>query len=173
VLREPVDGSDPVIAGFRQQVRAVSVGVTQILRRAVVEGTDLIVEGAHAVPGFLDLPGRDEAIVAPLVITVDDEHIHRSHFVARAQDARRRGHERYLESFDDIRKIQQYIAALAVEHGVSVVPSYSLDTTVARVMELVVSATTDQPGPRPAPTDVIVTHHPDPDPGRTQVPGRI
>jgi 2-phosphoglycerate kinase len=148
VLREPPTGVDPVIAGFRQQVHAVSVGVTQIIRRAVIEGTDLIVEGAHFVPGYCDLPTRDEAIVAPMVITVDDQLIHQSHFVARAHEARRRGERRYLTAFEDIRKIQDYIRALAIEHGVPVVPSYSLDATVSRVMELVVSATTEAPQPR-------------------------
>lgn len=148
LLREPPGDADPVIAGFRAQVQAVAVGVNQIIRRAVHEGTDLIIEGAHAVPGFLDLPGREQAIVAPLVITVDDALLHQSHFVARSQDARSRRHRRYLEHFADIRKIQSYVRALAREHGVPVVSSYSLDATVSRVMELVVSATTDQP-PRP------------------------
>lgn len=154
-------GVDPVIAGFRQQVQAVSVGVSQVIRRAVLEGTDLVVEGAHLVPGALQLPGTDEAVIAPMVITVDDEQIHRSHFVARAQDARGRGRagpradppqgateNRYLQRLDSIRTVQDYVRALALEHGVPVVPSYSLDATVSRVMELVVSATTDFPSRR-------------------------
>lgn len=148
---------DPVIAGFRQQVQAVSVGVSKVIRRAVVEGTDVIVEGAHLVPGAIQLPGKDEAIVAPLIITVDDEQIHRSHFLARAQDAhgdRRTGDasqgsagNRYLRCLDSIRTVQDYVRALAREHGVPVVPSYSLDAAVSRAMELIVSATTDFPGP--------------------------
>ncbi len=143
LLKEPTDDPDPVIAGFRQQVHAVSVGVTKIIRRAVVEGTDLIVEGAHVVPGYLDLPTRDEAVVAQMVITVEDEDNHRSHFIARDQDVRSRGLNRYLNHLDDIRKVQRYVRELAVEHRVPVVPSYSLDATVSRVMELIVSATTD------------------------------
>lgn len=151
--------ADPVIAGYRQQVQAVSVGVTQVLRRAVLEGTDIIVEGAHLVPGATQLPGREDAVVVPMVITVEDEHIHRSHFVARAQDAhgaRRSAEEggtgnRYLDSFDAIRTVQDYMRAMAVEHGVPVVPSYSLDATVARVMEHIVSATTDVPYPAKPP----------------------
>jgi 2-phosphoglycerate kinase len=145
LLNGPPGDADPVIAGFRQQVRAVAVGVTQIIRRAVKEGTDLIVEGAHVVPGFLRFPPGDEAIVAPVVITVDDPHTHRSHFVARASDVRNRGEERYLDHFEDIRCIQEYVRALAIEHGVRVVSSCGLDATVALVMELVVSAATDAP----------------------------
>ena len=150
--------ADPTITGFRQQVQAVSVGVSQVIRRAVVEGTDVIVEGAHLVPGATQLPGADEAVIAPMVITVDDEQIHRSHFLARAQDARgrdRSGHDparadsnRYLERLGAIRTVQDYLRSLAVEHGVPVVESYSLDATVSRVMERIVSATTELPSPR-------------------------
>ena len=150
-LREPpVGDADPVIAGFRRQVQAVSVGITQLIRRAVVEGTDVIIEGAHVVPGFVQLPDSSEAIVASLVVTVDDEHAHRSHFVAREQDTRARRHRDYLDHFAQIRLIQDYMRALAIEHGVPVVPSYSLDATVGRVMQLVVSQltqATDLPSP--------------------------
>lgn len=149
---------DPVIAGFRQQVQAVSVGVSQVIRRAVVEGTDLIVEGAHLVPGAVHLPFGEEAVISPIVITVDDEQTHRSHFVARAQEARstarlgdgQRAHgtNRYLERLAAIRKVQDYLRSLAREHAVPVVQSYSLDATVARVMELIVAATTDFPSPK-------------------------
>ena len=144
-LREPPGDADPVIAGFRSQVGAVSVGVTQLIRRAVVEGTDLIIEGAHVVPGFLQLPSPSEAIVASMVVTVDDEQTHRSHFVARSQDMRtRRQNRNYLDYFTQIRTIQSYVRALAVENGVPVVPSYSLDTTVSRVTQLVVSVLTER-----------------------------
>jgi len=142
LVKEPLGDTDPVIAGFRQQVQAVSVGVAQIIRRAVIEGTDLVVEGAHVVPGFLDLPSPSEAIVAPMVIAVDDVPIHRSHFAARAQDTRSRGQRRYLDHFEDIRRIQTYVRAQAEKHGVPVLTSYSLDATVSRVMELVIASTT-------------------------------
>jgi 2-phosphoglycerate kinase len=95
------------------------------------------------VPGFLDIPSRAEAIVASMVITVDDEQLHRSHFVARAADTRSRRDDHYLEHFDDIRRVQSFVRDLAVQHGVPVVASYSLDATISRVMELVVTDTTD------------------------------
>jgi 2-phosphoglycerate kinase len=139
----PLPDTDPVIAGFRLQVQAVSVGIAQLIRRAVVEGTDLIIEGAHVVPGYLAPPSPDEAIVARVVLTVEDEAVHRSHFIARSHDARARGGNRYLEQLGDIRRIQEYLRLLAREHGVPLVSGYSLDSAVARVMELVLAATTD------------------------------
>src|SRR5919201_4933654 len=52
LVRHPLPRSaDPVIIGFREQASAVAVGVEALIARAVEEGTDLIVEGAHVVPG--------------------------------------------------------------------------------------------------------------------------
>lgn len=151
LLKDPPGDADPVIPGFRHQVHAVAVGLAQLLQRALIEGTDLIVEGAHLVPGFLRLPPREAAIVVPTVISIDDRQVHRSHFVARASDARRGGDRRYLNHFDDIRKIHEYVHALALEHGVPVISSHALDSTVQRVMELVVSAATDASHLEPTP----------------------
>ena len=68
-----------------------------------------------------------------------DAEAHRSHFLARAHDNRSRPSDRYLEFFDNIRKIQRYVKSLALERNVPIVPSYSLDATLAHVIELVVS----------------------------------
>src|SRR4029079_1456659 len=54
-LREPPPRpADPIIVGFREQTAAVSVGVHALIERAAVEGTSLVVEGAHIVPGVFD-----------------------------------------------------------------------------------------------------------------------
>ena len=74
----------------------------------------------------------------PLLISVDDEELHRSHFLLRGAAAITRPSERYLEHFDNIRKIQDYLRRMAGEHGVPVVPSYSLDATLSTVIDLVV-----------------------------------
>ena len=140
VMKHPARGSDPVIAGFREQVSVVSVGIEALIKRAIAEGTHLIVEGAHIVPGFLDLDrytGR--AVVVPMMISVDDEELHRSHFVLRDAGGADRPSERYLEHFRDIRAIQQYLVTMAAEHEVPVVSSFSLDTTLSTAIDLVVT----------------------------------
>src|SRR5204863_5903247 len=51
-LREPPPRpADKVIVGFREQTAAVAVGIQALLKRAVVEGTSAVIEGAHLVPG--------------------------------------------------------------------------------------------------------------------------
>jgi 2-phosphoglycerate kinase len=140
LVRHPLPrNADPVIIGYREQAAAVAVGAEALVRRAVAENTDLILEGAHLVPGFMDPAEFTDAFVVQFIITVDDEDAHRSHFLARAHDNRSRPSERYLEFFDNIRKIQRYVKSLALERGVPIVPSYSLDATLAQVIELVVS----------------------------------
>ncbi len=139
-LRGPVPRTaDPVIVGFEEQVRAVSVGTEALIERSVMEGTDLVIEGAHLVPGFIGGPWADKAVVVQLVITVDDEELHRSHFFLRGQDAKHRNVERYLTSFANIRKVQKYIRSLALQRGVPIIPSYSLDATLAAVIDHIVT----------------------------------
>lgn len=139
-VRTPLPRSaDPAIIGFREQAAAVTVGIEALVHRAVDEGTDLVVEGAHVVPGFLNLDRFDgKAVAVQLVVTVDEEEAHRSHFLRRARETRNRPPERYLENFDNIRKLQRYVRSLALQHGVPTVPSYSLDATLSQVIDLVV-----------------------------------
>lgn len=141
VIRYPVPrDSDPIIAGFREQASAVAVGIEALMRRAVDEGSHLIVEGAHVVPGFVNLSRyAGGAIVVQLLISVDDEDLHRSHFLHRGASTGSRPSERYLEFFDNIRRIHGYLMSMAEEHRVPVVQSYNLDATLVEVIDLVVT----------------------------------
>lgn len=149
-LREPPGRpADPVIVGFREQTAAVAVGIRALIERAALEGTSVIIEGAHLVPGFLDVPLFAERVVpVPLVVTVEDEELHRSHFAARSADSSARPFDRYLDSFDNIRRIQKYIKSQALSHGWPIVSSYNLDQTIAAVIDLVVEKATERAGLR-------------------------
>jgi 2-phosphoglycerate kinase len=140
LVRHPLPrNADPVIIGYREQAAAVSVGVQALIRRAVAESTDLVLEGAHLVPGFFDPAEFTDAFVVQFIIAVDDPEAHRSHFLARSHENRSRPSDRYLDFFDNIRNIQRYVKSLALERNVPIVHSYSLDATLAQVIELVVS----------------------------------
>ena len=82
-------------------------------------------------------------MVVPLVVTVDDEELHRSHFQVRGQSTRSRPGDRYVALFDNIRKQQRYVKSQALQHGVAVVPSYNLDATLSQVIDLVVNEAID------------------------------
>jgi 2-phosphoglycerate kinase len=143
VLRE-APNRDSAIVGFREQTNVVAVGIDALLARAALEGTSIIIEGAHVVPGFLDLESRQDRFLAvPLIITVEEEDVHRSHFAARGADHAGRPAPRYLEGFDNIRRIQRYIKSQALSHGVPVVPNYSFDRSLAAVIDLVMERATE------------------------------
>jgi 2-phosphoglycerate kinase len=144
LLREP-PSRDAVVVGFREQTAAVAVGVNALLDRAAMEGTSLIIEGAHIVPGFLDLTAWEDRIVSvPLIVTVEDEDTHRSHFAARAADHAGRSASRYLEQLDSILRVQRYIKGQALSHGVPVVPNYGFDRALAAIIDLVMDRATER-----------------------------
>jgi 2-phosphoglycerate kinase len=145
-LREPPGRSqDKVIVGFREQTAAVAVGIDALLSRSAVEGTSAVIEGAHVVPGFFDLSPYESRILAiPVVVTVEEEDTHRSHFVARSTDSSARPFERYLSGLPNIRRVQKYIKSQALSHGVPVVANYNVDQALAALIDLVVEQASDR-----------------------------
>ena len=139
----PVRATDRVILGYREQTAAVAVGLKALIERAAVEGTSVIIEGAHVAPGFLDVSAfADRVLAVPLVVTVENEDLHRGHFVARSADSAARPMGRYAENFDNIRKVQKYIKSQALSHDWPVVANYGLDQTIASIIDLVVERAT-------------------------------
>ena len=141
-LRVPVPhGASPVIVGFREQAAVVATGIKSLIERAVVEGVSMVLEGVHVAPGYIDPSQFKNASVVQVLIGVDDEDAHRSHFYIReVQTEGTRPFERYRANFENIRLLGRYIEDLAVEHGIPVVHSHQLDLTVAEVLELIVDA---------------------------------
>ena len=131
--------AEQLIVGFQEQVTEVSVGIKALISRALEEGTDIIVEGAHVVPGFLD--GWEEefaqAVLVPVVVAVSDAEVHRTHFELRASETRARPRDRYLAHFDKIRALQAYIIKQAERTGTPVVEMFDLDSALQRVAALV------------------------------------
>jgi 2-phosphoglycerate kinase len=133
------------------------VGVRALVERAAVEGTSFVLEGAHVVPGFVDLePFEDRVLTVPVVLTVEDEETHRSHFLARAADGGSRPFERYMRGFGNIRRVQKYVKSQALSHNVPIIPNYSLDQALSALIDLVVERATQRlqrdAGPAPVRT---------------------
>jgi 2-phosphoglycerate kinase len=129
--------------GFREQTAAVAVGLRALIERSAVEGTSLIIEGAHVVPGFMDIEEfADRVLAVPVIVSVEDEELHRTHFAARSADSSARPFERYLRNFDNIRRVQRYIKSQALSHDWPVISSYNLDQAIAAVIDLVMEGAT-------------------------------
>lgn len=141
-LRVPVPhGANPVIVGFREQTAVVTTAVKALIDRSVLEGDSLVLEGVHLVPGYIEASQFRNARVVQLVISVDDEDAHRSHFYIReVQTDGMRPFERYRANFGSIRLLGHYVEDMAREHGIPVIVSHQLDATIADVIEHIVNA---------------------------------
>ena len=137
-LREPEQADDPVIAGFLEQTRYVLVGVRASIERALEEGWSMVLEGVHLVPGLL--PAIEEgAIVSACVLKIDDEAAHAQHFFSR-EAGTERPMAKYLDRFDEIRRLQEYIVGRAERENVAVIENESANRATSRLAELVLSA---------------------------------
>jgi 2-phosphoglycerate kinase len=123
--------------GYGEQAEAVGTGVQAIVDRACAEGTPLVVEGVHVIPGMLEQGLRRRCLVVEAVLVVEDPDLHRAHFEARGD---RRPADRYLARFEQIRELQQYLAAKGAEHQVAVIDNENIDEALGQVMELVLHA---------------------------------
>src|SRR6476646_1037921 len=114
------DADDPLEFGFLQQARNVNVGVRASSERALEEGWSLVLEGVHLVPGMVELPRPELAVSVFAVLANDDAEEHLRHFHFRDEGSER-PESRYLERFDDIRRLQEDIVARARRAGVPVI----------------------------------------------------
>ena len=133
------DADDPLVAGFMQQARNVLVGVRASSERALEEGWSLVLEGVHLVPGMVDLPSPEQAVSVFVVLSIGDEDEHVRHFHFRDEGSER-PESRYLEHFDDIRRLQEFVLARAARAGVPVIENENADKAARIVADLVLEA---------------------------------
>jgi 2-phosphoglycerate kinase len=134
------DADDPLEFGFLQQARNVLVGVNASSDRALEEGWSLVLEGVHLVPGMVELPRPELAVSVFVVLSIEDEEEHLRHFHFRDADSERRPESRYLDRFDDIRRLQERVVARARRAGVPVIENESADKAARLVADLVLDA---------------------------------
>jgi 2-phosphoglycerate kinase len=131
---------DPAVLGFQEQTRNVLVGVRAALDRALEEGWSMVLEGVHLVPGLIPDAPIEGALVAQCVLAIEDEETHASHFTIRdATSGGVRPVDKYMDRFDEIRRIQRHIVARARRSGVPVIENMNMEHAISSVMELVLS----------------------------------
>jgi len=133
-----------LIEYFLEQTRQVLVAVEGTIARAVEESRSSVLEGVHLLPGMLDLSGLD-AVVVQCVLAIENEEAHESHFWIR--DATSQGLRpvaRYLERFQEIRRLQDFVLERAGETGVPVIHNANVEQTVEAVIDLVLGAEAEQ-----------------------------
>ncbi|MFI5321009.1 MAG: ATP cone domain-containing protein [Myxococcota bacterium] len=132
---DSVAADDPVIAGFRAQAMAVTVGVRAMIDRAIEENTSMIMEGVSILPGMVDpMRHHADAHVIFLAVSTLERDAFRSRFTARASEAKQRATHRYLENLDAILRIQDHILELAEAQDLPIVDNRSFDDSVLSIL---------------------------------------
>jgi 2-phosphoglycerate kinase len=136
-VRVPIAADlDPHIIGFAEQAQTVTTGLTAVIDRAINEGTSMVLEGVHIVPGYLSPARWGEALVLPMVVIVRSTELHRSHFLVRDRETNgSRPVQRYLGNFEAIRRIQDFVLGRALAEGTLVIENLNIDDTVGLVVD--------------------------------------
>jgi 2-phosphoglycerate kinase len=129
---------EPLISTFEEQARNVLVGVRASVERALEEGWSMVLEGVHLVPGLVPLE-LEGAIVSSCILRISDETAHAQHFFTR-ESGTQRPMTKYLDRFDAIRRLQDYLVRRAEATGTPVLENEAADRSTRAVAELVLSA---------------------------------
>ena len=130
--------TDKLIYAFSQQVSLVNKGIASVIDRGMKEGLDMIVDGVHIVPGYIDsVLEKAPDYLFQYVIDVPDQDTHRRHFYSREKDSLR-DPERYLDNFDRIDRIHRYILEMADKKGVRVLENSDLTVAIDTIISDVV-----------------------------------
>ena len=138
-LRAYSDDDSGTVAGFLRQAHDLAPGIDALAQRAVSEGTPIVLEGVHLLPEIPDPALRKQAIDVRVLLTARDERTHRAHFHARGATTPR-GPDRYLEAFQRIRVLQDYLIERAEREGIPIIDEAGIDPVLARVTEVVLEA---------------------------------
>ena len=138
----PVDNSkglDPVVAGFREQAKVVSVGVKAIISRCIEENSSVIIDGVHLLSDFVDEKDHSRsAFMVSLCLALEDRQSYKERFAKRAVAAPSRFVHKYLDHLEEILMIQQHIMESAADYDIPIIDAESLeDVTSAAVMVVI------------------------------------
>ena len=122
---------DHVLAGFKDHVGTVSVGVDAVIERALTEGISIIIEGVHIVPGYIRKDLMEKENVLMFTLTLHDEDMHKDRFYSRCNDDwASRPLQKYLDNFDSIRKTLIYMEDQAKREGVPIIDNIEKEKTI-------------------------------------------
>jgi 2-phosphoglycerate kinase len=89
---------------------------------------------------MVELPSPDQAVSVFVVLSIEDEEEHVRHFRFRDADSDRRPQSRYLDRFEDIRNLQDFLLSRAERFGVPVIENENADKAARTVADLVLEA---------------------------------
>ena len=122
-------------AGFEEHATFVIPAIEKVIKIAVEDSEDVVIEGVHVVPGLIDTEKyKEDADIHFFILTVDEE-VHKERFVKRAMAIKRGGI--HLEYFKENRIINDYLVRQAIAHRIPVINNLDIDNTIKRMLSLI------------------------------------
>ncbi|MEX1295045.1 MAG: hypothetical protein AB1Z67_02630 [Candidatus Limnocylindrales bacterium] len=131
-------------SGFDRQGGSVAAATSAVVARLCIERRSSVVEGIHALPGYLTSAVASHAtrpVVIERLIIEPDAELHRERLAHRARTEPLRGGQRGLEQFPIIRAIQDHLVEAAEANGVETVEPAGLGELTQSVVDEIVRAT--------------------------------
>ena len=126
------------ILGYSEQVKIVIVGVEALIKRALYEGINMIIEGVHLSPEFLSNDILEHPNIVFVMLNLSNEIQHKNRFSLRAYNVSMRSPvNKYYDNFEQIRIIQDYLKEQAKLVGVPIIENINRDDTVKKLTEIV------------------------------------
>ena len=122
-------------AGFEEHASFVLPAVERVIDRAIKDHDDIILEGVHLIPGFIDIEQFTDRASVFFFILSSDEEDHKNRFVKRAMEIRRGGKQ--LDYFKENRIIHDHLIEQAQKHNVPIIKSYEIDSTVKKMLSYI------------------------------------
>ncbi len=131
-----VDSEARLAHGYMTQATLIEVGCDAVVQRALSERVSLILEGIHVHPKWMMSVAAEcsGAIVAPVMLAVLRPEVLRSRFLGRSREAPDRRARRYLDHFDEIRRLQSFLLSEADRCGVPIVTNGDRDRATHQVL---------------------------------------
>lgn len=127
-----------VIIGFEEHARLVVPPIEAVISRALIEGISLVIDGTHILPSIVSPEILHSPNVIPVTLFLSNEEDHLSRFHERARTkVMRKPLEEYLEHFQDIRIIHDYLVEQAKLHSIPLVENLLIEVTIRKLLDLV------------------------------------
>ncbi|VUT26201.1 MAG: 2-phosphoglycerate kinase [Candidatus Methanolliviera sp. GoM_oil] len=128
-LKPPSQYLNKTVYGFEKQTSNVAVGVNALITRARDEGFNLIVEGIHLVPGYI----QNEENLFHFILNPPSTEQHKNMIMKRFIDLKRPV-DRYMDHLTEIEEIKDYINEVAGGKGVKIIQNYTVSETIEEIM---------------------------------------
>jgi 2-phosphoglycerate kinase len=125
-----------IIASFLKYCEALKPSIERILNRADVLGKDMILEGVHLVPSMYAKYLEDNRTDHFLIYGEECE-AHKNNFYSRESEFNGRSVQRFLNQFDNMRLINDYLQEDARLNNSTIISNTGLEETIKKIREVV------------------------------------